>query len=142
MKTLLEEKNHMRKLMGLSLLTEEIHNPFPDTMSDLKVGQKLMGCWTNDIEGEKYNDINSDIEDINNYERNLSNTHTFDPDNSEEGVHEKDKEKISADLEMEISQLGKKWRNTDIGKTYCNPLDGFELTNDDDMENDGNLDIE
>ena len=140
MKTLLEEKNHMRKLMGLSLLTEEIHDPFKG-MSNLEVGKELMGCWTNDIEGEKYNDINSDIEDINDYERDLSNTHTLDPDNSEEGVQNKTKEEISADLEMEISQLGKKWRNTDIGKTYCNPLDGFELTNDD-MENDGNLDIE
>ena len=114
----------MRKLMGLSLLTEEIHDPFKG-MTDLDVGKELMGCYSEyyswgDDKNDEYEEINSDIEVISNYETDLSNTHTLDPDNSEEGVQNKTKEEISADLEMEISQLGKKWRNTDIGKTYCN----------------------
>ncbi len=90
------------------ILNEDVYDPFKG-MSDKEVGKELMSCYedVHDDDAE-YEEINSDIEEIRSLEL----------EDASEGNYYHDKI---------FSDLGKKWRNTDIGKTYCDPSGGMDI---------------
>jgi len=90
------------------ILNEDVYDPFKG-MTDKEVGKELVSCYedVHDDDNE-YEEINSDIENIRSLEL----------EDASEGNYYHDKI---------FSDLGKKWRNTDIGKTYCDPSGGMEI---------------
>ena len=90
------------------ILNEDVYDRFKG-MTDKEVGKELVTCYENVHDNDDdYEEINSDIENIGELEQ----------EDDSEGNYYHDKI---------FSDLGKKWRNTDIGKTYCNPLGGMEI---------------